>query len=135
MTSTGSIPLSTTYRRRDFFEFHERDPQGVAEQIVGQTLRQSGFSQAKAQVLDGSLPLERGLKNQTPEEEIRNALLNIRGIGPWTVDYALLRGFGWLDGLLHGDTAVRHGLQKLLGSEDRVTAAHLWALKAADQAR
>ncbi|MGZ5008519.1 MAG: DNA-3-methyladenine glycosylase family protein, partial [Methylobacter sp.] len=115
-------------------------------------LRQAGFSQSKAQTL---LTLSRmiengeiGLKSEINTEdvdEITRQLLQIRGIGPWTVNYALLRGFGWLDGSLHGDIAVRSGLQALLGRADKVTeqqarqwlaqfspwralvAAHLWA--------
>lgn len=115
-------------------------------------LRQAGFSQAKAQTLlavsrmieIGELSLEK-IIDTSNVEEVRRQLLLIRGIGPWTVNYALLRGFGWLDGSLHGDVAVRHGLQALLGSADKVTeqqaqqwlmpfspwralvAAHLWA--------
>jgi DNA-3-methyladenine glycosylase II len=116
-------------------------------------LRQAGFSQAKVQTLlavsrmivTGELSLEDGI-NTPAAEEIRQQLLQIRGIGPWTINYALLRGFGWLDGSLHGDVAVRRGLQALLGSADKITeqqaqhwlapfspwraliAAHLWAL-------
>ncbi|HEY8037493.1 MAG TPA: AlkA N-terminal domain-containing protein [Methylobacter sp.] len=115
-------------------------------------LRQAGFSQNKARclltlsrmIVAGELMLE-----YTGEElaidRIREQLLKIRGIGPWTVNYALLRGFGWLDGSLHGDLAVRRGLQKLLGTTDPVSeqqaqqwlapfspwralvAVHLWA--------
>jgi DNA-3-methyladenine glycosylase II len=80
-----------------------------------------------------------------PVDEIRDRLLEVRGIGPWTVNYMLLRGFGWLDGSLHGDVAVRRGIQTLLASPDRIgenqarewladfspwralVAAHLWA--------
>lgn len=58
----------------------------------------------------------------TKPEEIRDALLAIRGIGPWTANYVLLRGFGWLDGSLHGDVAVRRSLQRLLGLDDRISA-------------
>ncbi len=76
---------------------------------------------------------------------VREALLTIPGIGPWTADYVLLRGFGHLDGSLHGDAAVRRGLRGLLGAKDKLTqeetrrwletfspyralaAAHLWA--------
>jgi DNA-3-methyladenine glycosylase II len=115
-------------------------------------LHQIGFSNNKAQTLLAvSRMIENGeirLKNEVNTEdveEIRRQLLQIRGIGPWTVNYALLRGFGWLDGSLHGDIAVRGGLQALLGSEDKITeqqaqhwlsqfspwralvAAHLWA--------
>ncbi|MFT6552722.1 MAG: DNA-3-methyladenine glycosylase II [Zhongshania marina] len=74
----------------------------------------------------------------------------IRGIGPWTVNYVLLRGFGYLDGSLHGDVAVRRNLQLLLGREVKITAeetqvwlaqfspwralvaAHLWAMQSDD---
>jgi len=90
-------------------------------------LRQAGFSQSKAQclltlsrmIIDGELMLEyTGAKLSI--DRIREQLLKIRGIGPWTVNYALLRGFGWLDGSLHGDLAVRRGLQKLLGISEPV---------------
>ena len=120
------------------------------------TLRAAGFSTAKSAtlrtlarlVVDGALPLEHWLQT-LPVDEIRAGLLAVRGIGPWTVDYALLRGFGWLDGSLHGDVAVRGALQSLLQSPDRIdekhtrvwldqfspwralVAAHLWASRSA----
>jgi DNA-3-methyladenine glycosylase II len=115
-------------------------------------LRQIGFSNNKAQTL---LTVSRMIENREIRlknevntedvEEISRQLLLIRGIGSWTVNYALLRGFGWLDGSLQGDVAVRGGLQALLGSVDKITeqqtqqwlsqfspwralvAAHLWA--------
>lgn len=118
-----------------------------------QQLRQAGFSQAKTQallllsreVVAGNLPLDEWLDG-APAELIGERLLALRGIGPWTVDYALLRGFARLDGSLHGDVAVRRQLQRLLGKEERLeqvfvrrwlepfapwralVAAHLWAL-------
>jgi DNA-3-methyladenine glycosylase II len=128
-----------------------------AGRIAGLTetaLRQAGFSQTKAQtllnlshlILKNSLPLDQWIETPPPVEEIREQLLRIRGIGPWTVNYALLRGFGWLDGSLHGDIGVRRGLQKLLGTQDKISeaqakqwlsdfspwraliAVHLWAI-------
>ncbi len=69
--------------------------------------------------------------------------------GHWTINYVLLRGFGWLDALLHGDIAVRRGLQKLLASPNKMSekqvqqwleqfspwralvAVHLWAFGSA----
>ncbi len=115
------------------------------------TLRAAGFSQSKAQtllavsrsVLLGELPLDDWLA-VPPAELMRERLLGIRGIGPWTVNYTLLRGFGWLDGSLHGDAAVRRGIQQLPGAPETVgeafardwlesfkpwralAAAHLW---------
>jgi DNA-3-methyladenine glycosylase II len=120
-------------------------------------LRQAGFSQAKARTLVG---LSRGVQENLfpldewtetlPVDEIREKLLLVRGIGPWTINYALLRGFGWLDGSLHGDAAVRRNLQVLLNCSEKITedyarrwlaefspwraliAAHLWAMQPSD---
>lgn len=117
-------------------------------------LRGAGFSLAKARTLlalaqavaAGELPLEQWLID-LPVDEVRRRLLAMRGVGPWTVDYALLRGFGWLGASLHGDVAVRRNLQTLLAAPDRIgeaqaaawlaqfapwqalAAAHLWALR------
>ena len=115
-------------------------------------LRAAGFSNAKANtllavanaVVAGELPFETWLE-APPIETIEGALRSMRGIGPWTVNYALLRGFASLDGSLHGDVAVRKGVQRLLGLPERpderwtaewlkqfspwraLVAAHLWA--------
>jgi 3-methyladenine DNA glycosylase/8-oxoguanine DNA glycosylase len=101
--------------------------------------------------LGGLISERRGLRvpvTSTPFEALTWAitqLLAIPGIGPWTVNYALLRGFGYLDGSLHGDVAVRRGMQTLFGSEEKINdkkaetwlemfspwraliAAHIWA--------
>ncbi|MFT4173927.1 MAG: 3-methyladenine DNA glycosylase 2, partial [Rhodocyclaceae bacterium] len=135
-------------------------PQAAQVAALGEeALRAAGYSSAKTRALlgvaeavgQGSLPLEEWA-DAVPDlamDDIAARLLALRGIGPWTVSYALLRGFGWLDGSLHGDVAVRRGLQKLLGSEDKLgeeatrqwladfspwralLAAHLWAFLSA----
>lgn len=97
--------------------------------------RAAGFSATKAQTLmaisrqvaDGELPLDDWC-DDPPVEELRERLLGIRGIGPWTVNYTLLRGFGWLDGSLHGDVAVRRALQILSGDPEKIgeAAAKAW---------
>jgi DNA-3-methyladenine glycosylase II len=115
-------------------------------------LRQAGFSQTKARTLIAfsqqlqteSRPMDEWMEVMSANE-IRERLMSVRGIGPWTISYTLLRGFGWLDGSLHGDVAVRRGLQSLLSSPGKITedyakrwlaefspwqalvAAHLWA--------
>lgn len=129
------------------------DAARVANRRVSR-LRTAGFSETKANTLiglakavkDGALPLD-AWRDKPDEQDIRERLQAIRGIGPWTVSYALLRGFAWLDGSLHGDVAVRRNLQRLLRRDDKVgenetkewlepfspwralVAAHLWALK------
>jgi DNA-3-methyladenine glycosylase II len=78
-------------------------------------------------------------------EQVAPALLAIKGIGPWTVNYTLLRGYGDADCSLHGDVAIRLALQRLQGAPDKpdiasaealleryrphrsMAAAHLWA--------
>ena len=126
-----------------------------AHQILGlteETLRQSGFSTTKTKTLltlsslvaNDKLPLDAWAET-IPVDIIQSQLEAVRGIGPWTVNYALLRGFGWLDGSLHGDAAVRRGLQTLLESPEKIgeekaktwlaqfspwralIGAHLWA--------
>jgi DNA-3-methyladenine glycosylase II len=123
-------------------------------------LRPLGFSHTKARTVvelgklihKGDLPLDHWLDdywqgNILAAQEIYDALIQVRGIGPWTVNYALLRGFGWLDGSLHGDVAVRRNLQWLLNTADKINeettrdwlaafspwralvAAHLWAMQ------
>lgn len=131
------------------------DAQALATLGV-EKLRAAGFSQTKArtlvtlaeQVVAGLLPLDDWLAPSPPVPEMSAQLLALHGIGPWTVSYTLLRGYGWLDGSLHGDAGVCRGLQRLLHQADRVpaeqarqwlagfapwralAAAHLWALAA-----
>lgn len=107
------------------------------------------FSRAKAETLlrfaglvaDGKVALDR----DRPVEEVVEELLAIKGIGPWTVNYALLRGYGYPDCSLEGDVAIRTAFHRLLGGEERpgiaatekllaryaphrtMAAAYLWA--------
>lgn len=116
--------------------------------------RRLGFSKSKVATLinisnmvtEGTLPLDEWSADK-PIEEITKTLLNIKGIGQWTVNYTLLRGLGWLDGSLHGDAAVRNKLSLLLGNNNGISeketsiwlaqfspwralvAAHLWAME------
>ena len=116
------------------------------------TLRAAGLTATKAATVraisaataDGRLPLTIWA-DTLPAVAAEELLLAQRGIGPWTVNYTLLRGYGYLDGSLHGDVAVRRGLQQLLGAAERpdaartadwlaqfspwraLVAAHLWA--------
>lgn len=107
------------------------------------------FSRSKAETLlrlaalvdSGALSLAR----EAGVEQASAALLAVKGIGPWTVNYTLLRGYGYPDCSLHGDVAIRSALQRLLGEDSKpdmarteallaryaphrtMAAAHLWA--------
>ena len=92
------------------------------------------FSRSKAETLlrlarlvdSGELTLERG----DDIAAISAALLAVKGIGPWTVNYALLRGYGYADCSLHGDVAIRAALQHLLGEDEKPDMARPEALLA-----
>ncbi len=67
-------------------------------------------------------------------------LLALRGIGPWTADYVVMRGLGHPDTFLTNDLGVRHALDRLGGhAADAIRWApwrsyavhHLWASLAA----
>lgn len=156
-----SLPVAISLRRRLILLAGRQhssglycypDAQAVAA-LSEEALGRAGFSRAKVQALlllasevaEGRLPLDSWLEG-APAEVISERLLKLKGVGPWTVDYALLRGFARLDGSLHGDAAVRRQLQRLLGEEEKLSqafvrdwllsfspwralvAAHLWAM-------
>lgn len=107
------------------------------------------FSRSKAETLLRVAHMaasgELALTQAADIESTCSALLAVKGIGPWTVNYALLRGFGYPDCSLEGDVAVRTALQRLLHAAERpsipqtaewlaqyaphrtMVAAHLWA--------
>lgn len=160
-----SVSAAVSIRRRLIHAAGVRHSSGIwcfpdAETITGlgrKLLLAAGFSNTKADslialsalVADEELPLGAWIDSPV-EDEIRERLLAVRGIGPWTVNYVLLRGFGFLDGSLHGDVAVRRNLQSLLGRPDKIgenearqwlaqfspwralVAAHLWAMHKTD---
>jgi len=128
--------------------------------LTEENLRLLGFSQSKARTVlelgkiinSGELPLDNWLQDYWQGKPlvaraIYDALIKTKGIGPWTVNYTLLRGFGFLDGSLHGDIAVRRNLQLLLNTAEKpdekttelwldafspwraLVAAHLWAMQ------
>jgi AraC family transcriptional regulator of adaptative response / DNA-3-methyladenine glycosylase II len=66
----------------------------------------------------------------------REQLLRLRGIGPWTADYVVMRGLGHPDMFLEADLGVRHALAVLGVEADRAcgwapwrsyAVHHLWA--------
>lgn len=88
-----------------------------------------------AAVADGRLALHFGVEPSAAREQ----LLAVRGIGPWTADYVVMRGLGHPDIFLHADLGVRQAVDRLefdLG-EDRTASGltpwrsyavhHLWA--------
>lgn len=112
----------------------------AAARIDWNELPRRKFSRAKAETLERvtRMVLEQHLDLSQPER-----LLAVKGIGPWTVNYTMLRGFARPDCSLHGDAAVKKALQQVFGrslsgaeAEEllaryaphrSLTAAHCWA--------
>ena len=96
----------------------------AAEVIAGldvEALRKLKFSGSKAEYLitaaravaSGELAIAR-LRDLSARHAAR-LLGNIRGVGPWTVQCAFLRGFGFADCLPSGDAGLAQGLKRLTG--------------------
>ncbi|MBA5686490.1 DNA-3-methyladenine glycosylase 2 [Rugamonas apoptosis] len=154
-----NLPFAIALRRTFILQAGRQHSSGLwcypdassAAKLGPDVLTTRKFSRAKAEtvlrlaqlVASGELRLALG-----PDygiEEVSAALLAVKGIGPWTVNYGLLRGYGYADCSLHGDVAVRAALQRLLGEQDKpdlarteqflaryrphrtMAAAHLWA--------
>ena len=84
-------------------------------------LRSVGLSRQKLSYLrnlaerveSGALDLDRlaGL----PDDEVRERLMSVKGIGPWSADMFLLRELGRPDVLPSGDVGIRKAVQKVYG--------------------
>jgi len=68
-------------------------------------------------IRDGKLDLN-GLRTLSATRAERT-LLAIRGLGPWSINYLMMRALGFADCVPLGDTGVTSGLQALLKLEER----------------
>ncbi|UGQ45275.1 DNA-3-methyladenine glycosylase family protein [Massilia endophytica] len=158
-----NLPFAISLRRTFILQAGRQHSSGLwcypeaadVVKLTAEDLTSRKFSTAKAETLlrfaglvaGGELDLVPSAAN--PIETISANLLAVKGIGPWTVNYGLLRGYGYADCSLHGDVAIRAALQRLLGEESKpdmarterilqqyqphrtMAAAHLWASLAA----
>jgi len=107
--------------------------------------QKAGYLIATARLIaDGSLDLE-GLRASSATRAERT-LLAVRGLGPWSVNYLMMRSLGFADCVPLGDTGVTSGLLALMHLEERpdidatrrlmsvfspyrsLATAHLWML-------
>lgn len=95
-------------------------------------LRGAGLSRAKvaavhdlaAKYTDGMLPNTHRMKS-LPDEEIIDALTEVRGVGRWTVEMLLIFHLGRPDVLPVGDLGVRKGFQITYGRPELPTEEQL----------
>jgi DNA-3-methyladenine glycosylase II len=99
-------------------------------------LRGAGLSAAKAAAVvdlaahfaDGRVRTAR--LRRAPDDEVRAALLPVRGIGPWSCDMFLIFGLVRPDVLPVGDLGVRKGMQLHFGLRKLPEAPRMEALAA-----
>lgn len=97
-------------------------------------LRTLGFSRQKARaILELAASLVQGQADVLPlesmgNEEIYHLLLPMRGVGRWTAEYVLLRGFGRIDMFPGDDVGAQNNLQALFSLDARPTYEQIKAL-------
>jgi AraC family transcriptional regulator of adaptative response / DNA-3-methyladenine glycosylase II len=74
-----------------------------------------------AAIANGDVRLDRGVD----WSEVRESLLDLPGIGPWTVEYIALRGLGDPDAFPGTDLGIRHSLVALGIADDPATITAL----------
>ena len=91
-------------------------------EVTDDALRACGFSWAKiasirdiaAKTLDGTVPSSRAIR-ALPDEEIIERLVQVRGVGRWTVEMLLIFKLGRPDVLPIDDFGVRNGYRIAFG--------------------
>ena len=93
-----------------------------------------GFSRRKSEylldlarsVVGGELDLD--ALESASAEEVETTLLAIRGFGPWSVHYLMMRTFGFADCVPVGDVALAKSLGEYFGLESRPDKAQVLEL-------
>lgn len=86
----------------------------------GLSQRKSEYVKGLAQkVVNGQLDLDR--VGTMSDEDIRSLLLQVRGLGPWSIDYFLIRGLSRPDRVPMEDLGIRSVVGHYLGSGQRLS--------------
>jgi DNA-3-methyladenine glycosylase II len=112
------------------------EPQAVLK-TRDETLRAAGLSRSKvaalkdlaAKTIDGTVPTARAMARMT-DDEIVERLVQVRGIGRWTVEMLLLFDLGRPDVWPVHDYGVRKGFAKIFGKRKLPTPKQMVKLGA-----
>lgn len=130
-----SVKAAATILKR-FKELFVRDfptPEDILEQDI-ETFRAVGLSRQKAsyirdlaeKVLDGSVKFDH--LDSLSNEEVIDELIQVKGVGVWTIHMFLMFCMGRFDVLPTGDLGIRNGIQKLYGLHERPGDAEIEAI-------
>ena len=117
--------VSTNINGETFYSFPT--PQSIAE-IGVEELVNNKFSRRKAEYIHsisekeatGQIDLE-STKKMTIEEATET-LTCLRGVGPWTIQWLLIRSLGFSDGFPSGDLALQKILGESLNTRQKMTS-------------
>lgn len=98
-------------------------------------LREAGLSAAKVlalkdlatRILDGTVPSVRDL-DEMDDEEIIERIVQVRGVGRWTVEMLLIFQLGRRDVFPVGDLGVRKGYMLAFGETEMPEPKRLWEI-------
>jgi AraC family transcriptional regulator of adaptative response / DNA-3-methyladenine glycosylase II len=154
-----NMPFAFLLRRRltqiagePIGDIHAPPTPAAVAALAAEDLLPLQFSRQKAEyviatsrlIAEGKLDLE-NLRDSSATRAER-ALLAVHGLGPWSVNYLMMRSLGFADCVPYGDTGVTRGLQTLMHLEERpdipatrrlmaafapwrsLATAHLWQL-------
>lgn len=127
----GKAAATIHGRVRDLFPRRRVTPEGVLRQPEA-ALRGAGLSQGKMlalrdlaqKTLDGVVPDVKSLHTMSDAAVVRR-LVQVRGIGPWTVHMLLMFRLGRPDVLPVDDFGVRHGFRLTYGKKAMPTPKEL----------
>jgi DNA-3-methyladenine glycosylase II len=110
-------------------------PEALAEAPV-EALTACGLSREKAgyvtgvatEIVAGRLDLD--ALERAPDDEVKTRIVALRGFGPWSADYVLIRGLARPDAVPFDDVAVRSVIGRALGDGSRPSPSQAAALLA-----
>lgn len=128
-----SAAASILKRFKELFSSSFPSPEEILTKDI-ETYRAVGLSRQKAsyirdlaeKVIDGTVKFDH-LDSLTNEEVIAE-LVQIKGVGIWTVHMFLLFCMGRFDVLPTGDLGIRNGIQKLYSLQERPNDAEIEAI-------
>lgn len=130
-----SVKAAATILKRfkELFSSTFPTPEEILERDI-ETYRSVGLSRQKAsyirdlaeKVLDGTIKFDHldSLSNQ----EVIDELIQIKGVGVWTIHMFLMFCMGRFDVLPTGDLGIRNGIQKLYNLQERPGDAEIEAI-------
>lgn len=114
-----------THDSKRYYFFPE--PEVLADLEV-EALREMQFSRRKAdyiigiarQFADGALS-KASIQGLSDSGQMLKRLTRIRGVGPWTANYVLMKSLNQMDCITHGDTGLQSAVSSILGFDRKPT--------------